>query len=47
MSSLEDSLHAAVGEDAFTEVTSNDLGVVLVLDEHGLVDIKVDKSKVE
>jgi len=47
MSSLEDSLHAAVGEDAFTEVTSYDLGIVLVLDEHGLVDIKVDKSKVE
>jgi len=47
MSSLEDSLHAAVGEDAFTEVTSNDLGIVLVLDEHGLVDIKVDKSKVK
>jgi len=47
MSSLEDSLHAAVGEDAFTKVTSNDLGIVLVLNEHGLVNIKVDKSKVE
>jgi len=47
MSSLEDSLHAAVCEDAFTEVTSNDLSVILVLDEHSLVDIKVDKSKVE
>jgi len=45
--SFEDSLHAAVGEDALAEVASNNLCVIVVLDEHAAVHFEVNESKVE
>jgi len=45
--SFEDSLHAAVGEDALAKVASNNLCVVVVLDEHAAVHFEVNESEVE